>query len=153
MYLIGFKLASFGKSIPFNRRVLNLLLEALTEINVAILRTYGERVPLLYESGVVYRRESIGQEDWCDVIELLRLKYGDCEDLSCWRAAELRVRYGDSQARAFVKGPRRLPGGVLMYHIQVQRGDGRIEDPSLVLGMGQNRDRTAATYRIRRKTL
>lgn len=152
MYLIGFKLASFGHSIPFNRRLLTILLEALTEINVSILRTYGDKIPLLYKSGMRYRRESIGQEDWCDVIELIRLGYGDCEDLSCWRAAELRVRFGDPHARAFVKGPKKLPGGVLMYHIQVQRGDGRIEDPSLYLGMGQNRDRAPATYRIRQKT-
>lgn len=153
MYLIGFKLSSFGSSIPFNRRLLTILLEALTEANVAILRTFGSRVPDLYRSGMRYRRESIGQEDWCDIIELLRLGYGDCEDLSCWRAAELRVRHGDKGARAFVRGPRRLPGGVMMYHIQVQRGDGRIEDPSLLLGMGTNRDRTPATYRIRRKVV
>jgi hypothetical protein len=149
VYVIGFKLASFGKSIPFNRRALALLLEALTEINVSIFRTYGDTVPGLYESGIKYRRESIGQEDWCDVVELLRLGFGDCEDLSCYRAAELRVRHGDANARPFVKGPRKLPGGVMMYHIQVQHGDGRIEDPSLVLGMGSARDRTPATYRIR----
>lgn len=149
MYVIGFKLASFGKSIPFNRRALALLLEALTEINVSIFRSYGDKVPGLYESGIKYRRESIGQEDWCDVVELLRLGFGDCEDLSCYRAAELRVRGGDPNARPFVKGPRRLPGGVMMYHIQVQHGDGRIEDPSLSLGMGSLRDRAPATYRIR----
>src|SRR5262245_59360421 len=113
MYAIGFKLASFGRSIPLNRRILQLLLEALTEVNCAILATHPD-LPTLYESGILYRRESIGQEDWCDVVELLRLGFGDCEDLSCYRAAELRVRYGDRHARPFVKGPRKLPGGVMM---------------------------------------
>lgn len=155
MYLIGFKLGSFGESISHNREVLTALLEVLVGINVAIMRAQmgkPDEIPLLYESGMRYRRESIGQEDWCDVTELIRLGFGDCEDLACWRAAELRVRFGDPSARAFVKGPRKLPGGVMMYHIQVQNGRGGIEDPSLVLGMGRNRDRGTATYRIRQKT-
>lgn len=76
MYIIGFKLRAFGPSIPLNRRILSLLLEALTETNVAILRTQGSRIPPIYESNVRYRRESIGQEDWCDILEILRLGFG-----------------------------------------------------------------------------
>lgn len=155
MYIIGFKLRAFGPSIPLNRRILELLLEALTETNVAILRTSGSRIPDIYKSPVKYRRESIGQEDWCDILEILRLGFADCEDLSCWRAAELRVRYGEPRAKAIVRGPKKLPGGVMMYHIQVLRPDAKqkrdmLEDPSQLLGMGTNRDRTPATYRIRR---
>lgn len=152
MYIIGFKLRAFGPSIPLNRRILSLLLEALTETNVAILRTQGSRIPPIYESNVRYRRESIGQEDWCDILEILRLGFADCEDLACWRVADLRVREGELGARAFIKGPKKLPGGVMMYHIQVQRADGSIEDPSAELGMGSNRDRRPATYRIRSHT-
>jgi hypothetical protein len=154
MYIIGFKLRAFGPSIPLNKHMLEIMLDALTKMNVAILRT-SPQIPNLYESGVKYRRESIGQEDWCDIPEIIRLGFADCEDLACWRAAELQVRFGEPRARAIVRGPRKLPGGVMMYHIQTLRPDARqkkdmLEDPSKRLGMGTKRDRTPAAYRIRR---
>ena len=135
MYLIHFKLASFGKSIGLNRKILEILLRALTEIDCLILKA-DRSIPPLYRSGVVYKREAIGQEDWCDLSEVLNLGFGDCEDLACWRAAELIVRHGIA-ARPIVRGPKRLRNGVMMYHIQVQLPDGSIEDPSKKLGMGR----------------
>ncbi len=56
----------------------------------------------------------------------------NCEDLACWRAAELRVR--GIRARAFFTRDRRSDGTTL-YHIMVKLPDGRIEDPSRQLGM------------------
>lgn len=57
----------------------------------------------------------------------------NCEDLACWRAAELRVRYGIAAIPIFTCKPR--ANGGYLYHITVQLPDGRIEDPSRRLGM------------------
>lgn len=88
------------------------------------------RYPSLYRSGVRYQREPRGQEDWQTVSRTFRLKYGDCEDLAAWRAAELVVTGEDTGARAVIKRVR--PG---LIHCLVQRGSGAMEDPSRVLGM------------------
>lgn len=146
MYPISFKLGSFGPNTRLNRRILTHLLEALTAIDVDILKVSPD-LPNLYESGVRYRREPVGQEDWDDTVELYRIGYGDCEDLSATRAAELRVRHGIA-ARPIVKGPKRLPNGLMLYHIQVQLPDGSIEDPSVKLGMGSRPVSPAYTYTI-----
>ena len=57
----------------------------------------------------------------------------NCEDLACWRAAELRVRYNIAARPSFLW--RRKPTGSYLYHIQVKHPDGRTEDPSRRLGM------------------
>lgn len=57
-------------------------------------------LPLLYDSGVRYRRDRVrapnglrvAAEVWRDAGAVLARGYGDCEDLATWRAAELRVR-------------------------------------------------------------
>jgi hypothetical protein len=146
MYPISFKLGSFGPDVELNKRILGHLLEALTAIDVDILKK-NPALPGLYESGVRYRREPVGQEDWDDIVELYRIGYGDCEDLSAARAAELRVRHGIA-ARPYVKGPKRLDNGLMLYHVQVQLPDGRILDPSVKLGMGSRPVSPAYTYTI-----
>lgn len=132
LYAPHFKLRAFDTlSGPAKIDALACLLEALTLVNVAWLRERGE-VPSLYESGVLYEEEPQGRDDWQDIPETLSLRVGDCEDLACWRLAELRVRFREN-ARPFVKcavyGPRTV------YHVAVRRADGRIEDPSRILGM------------------
>ena len=57
----------------------------------------------------------------------------NCEDLSCWRAAEIIVR-DRRLAVPFFHETRRRDGGYL-FHIMVRHADGRIEDPSRILGM------------------
>ena len=52
----------------------------------------------------------------------------NCEDLACARVAKLRQR-GEHGAKPYLYHKNRL------WHVMVQRGDGRIEDPSAVLGM------------------
>lgn len=119
-----------------SQETLSLLLECLVQMNERLLRARSD-VPLLYESGVRYDPEPLGQENWQDCVTTWRRKRGDCEDLASWRAAELRVRYG-LRARCIYTW-RRLPNGVLMYHIKVEYTgpDGRTheEDPSRRLGM------------------
>ena len=95
------------------------------------------RVPGVYRAGLVYQREPLCRycEEWRDCLSVLEHGGGDCEDLACYRAAELQLR--GVRARPYVRRPRLLPGGVLLYHIQVEWPDGRIEDPSRELGMGR----------------
>lgn len=108
------------------------LLKALTLCDVDWLREHKE-APLLYKSGVHYEEEAPGRDDWQDIPTTLAMGYGDCEDLACWRAAELQVRYGIRAWPTFLW--RRRPRGGLLYHIQVLHPDGRVEDPSRRLGM------------------
>lgn len=93
-------------------------------------------MPPLYASGVRYQREKCllpGSPETCERFltyeQLLRERFGDCDDLSAARTAELIFTGEDPQARACVY---RSGAG---YHAIVVRGDGRIEDPSAILGM------------------
>ncbi|HEU5316789.1 MAG TPA: hypothetical protein VFX49_11810 [Chloroflexota bacterium] len=106
------------------------MLDALTAINVAYLRKHPE-MPRLYAAGVRYRREAPGKERWASIPVVYALRCGDCEDLACWRTAELLV--AGEKARATFTSKETATG--VLYHIKVLRQDGRVEDPSLRLGM------------------
>jgi hypothetical protein len=137
---------------------LQIALEGLTKINEWHIARNVKRVlkgadegfiPPLYLSGVVYREEAPGHEDWLDCIAVLRQGFADCEDLAAWRAAELRVAGHDvepvirwqwiprelmiAQGYPAKKLPR---DGVWLVHCVVRWPDGSIEDPSKLLGMG-----------------
>lgn len=133
---------------PITEEVLDSLLAQLTAKDERWLRL-NPHTPWFYEAGVRYQKEPPGQEKWLPIPAVLAQKWGDCEDLCCWRAGELRVR-GDQyrnhrgilvrtppeNARAFWVDhrvePTLKPG---QYHIRVERADGRVEDPSAMLGM------------------
>jgi len=134
LYRITFVLDLFKgpEEQEVSHQALRTLLMALMYVDIAWLKA-NPSAPLLYESGVRYEEEPPGQEDWQDVPTTLRMRVGDCEDLACWRAAELRVRYG-IQAFPTFTCKKRANGGYL-YHITVALPDGRIEDPSRRLGM------------------
>ena len=93
-------------------------------------------LPPLYRAGVRYRPEPRGQERWQVPSEVKRKGFGDCEDLAAWRVAELR-RKGEA-AMPYVKQT-----GARRWHAMVKRADGRLEDPSRLLGMGQGGDEMA----------
>lgn len=137
-------------------KVLQILLDALYLIDCEWLKRHPE-LPGIYELasssklGFVprpgktlgprgewmrYAQEPLGQEDWKDIPSCLRDGYADCEDLACWRAAELTVRHG-TPARPFATSKVK-PDGALLYHIKVRYPDGSEEDPSRKLGMGAN---------------
>jgi hypothetical protein len=61
----------------------------------------------------------------------------NCEDLACWRVAELRVRFGEAAQPYVTSQMLNSPehGLFTLYHIRVRRADGTIEDPSKILGM------------------
>ena len=112
-------------------RVLELLLEALIAADIEYLRACPS-APSLYESGVVYEEEPGERDNWHDIPETIGLGSGDCEDLGCWRIAELRFR-ANEHATALITW--REVGDRTVYHIAVRRADGAIEDPSRLLGM------------------
>lgn len=120
------------------RGILGPMLDAMVAINVAYLQTHPQ-TPRLYQAGVVYRRERSGIEDWRNIPRILKEKEGDCEDLACYRIAELRVYDGEPDA-TYAVTMRRRPNGHYLFHIKVKRGARMgfgYEDPSLKLGMGK----------------
>ncbi len=186
------------------------LMEALCRVNQTHLRQFEEfrkrglverNYPSVYRSGLHYETEK-GTEIWPDIPSLLMGTmgkgvyagpWGDCEDLACYRVAELRElpyhferpaswdasktevadpRYpqkadykpmpidadsmgaieawpgwkkvaGGIKAKPFAKW-RRGPKGNYHYHALTYLPDGRLEDPSLVLGMGREKEFAAA---------
>lgn len=132
-------LGSVVRSILQATATVNL---TLLQINSVAHRTSGGKVPLippLYRSGVTYREEPKNWElEHFDTIPvMLKRGWGDCDDLAPWRAAELRFTRADPCANVAVKW-KHLPSGGRLYHVVVRRGDGSIEDPSRILGMGRN---------------
>ena len=148
-HLIRFCLRAFATEAerPISHKFLRVLLNALTAIDVYYLRA-NPGCPPLYSSGVRYEEEPIGQEDWCEIQTVLQQGWGDCEDLACWRCAEIivkgeRARAHDPSAPAVHSLPifrwRRLNESTTLYHILCLHdiaGKRTIEDPSRILGMG-----------------
>lgn len=104
------------------------MLRGLQKASIANLRRV--KLPRLYQSGVIYQIEPPGRERWQLPEETYELGEGDCEDLCAWRSAELVVTGEDPKARAIIRWLR--PG---LMHCLVLRGNGKIEDPSKMLGM------------------
>jgi len=176
------------------------MMEALVRVNQTHLRQFEEfkrrglvphNYPPVYLSGLHYETEK-GTEIWPDIPSLLMGtmgrglysgNWGDCEDLACYRVAELRElpwhyerqapwnpsktecadpRFPQGEAERAASADRkpwpgwkRVKGGVrakpfakwrigpsgnFHYHALVYLPDGRLEDPSLVLGMGKERE-------------
>jgi len=65
------------------------LLNFLAQENALLLDERPE-LPLLYDSGVVYRREQ--DETWCDFLNMLVQGHEDCDGLAAARAGELLAR-------------------------------------------------------------
>lgn len=142
MYRFGIELGSWRRGMPPNvaARQIVAFCEALVLVNVTYLAT--SQVPWLYESGVRYRRdeERAGAlpDIWSDVPTILERGFGDCEDLACWRVAELRTvgrtaRIGIAAQRRPTLEP--LGWG---FHVTVEKLSGTVwktEDPSVALGM------------------
>jgi len=155
MYYPRFAIWSVGgesdaETIDLARRALFHLCLGLCRIDHDLLvsdrkRTFP-KIPPLYKAGIRYHDDShldcwkgtcrIQEDDWQDIRTCLDKKYADCEDLSCWRCAEL-----------WLEGINALPFPVLqngekneaqLWHIQVLWPNGYIEDPSVILGMNES---------------
>lgn len=106
-------------------------LEGLVQVNGLVLQK--ERIPPVYQSGAQWK--NIKHNNWRRADQISGEGWGDCEGLSSWRAAELRLTGEDEDARVGVyhTGPR-------TYHAIVVRGDDMIEDPSVLMGMKPRRN-------------
>lgn len=119
-----------------NEEGLVLLLTLLTIANLRYLQTHP-RCPRLYATKIRYERETPGKrgvhgdplhaDEWWTIPEIRRAGWGDCEDLACWRVAELRHLEG-VQARPSIREV--SPG---RWHVRVQLPNGTVEDPSAIL--------------------
>lgn len=118
--------------LPRGEKIYEHMLEGLVRVNEQLYR--DRHLPSIYTSGVRYRREPT--EVWRNAEEVLSGGWGDCEDLAAARAGELRAK-GESRAKVVVRrtGPK-------MTHALVQRGSGKIEDPSKRLGMNSSAPRS-----------
>ena len=110
--------------------ILKAMLEALILANLFYLR-HRPDTPPLYAAEVPYVVEPPGRDNWQDIPRTLALREGDCEDLACYRIAELRMQGEKAKPHVTAK----KIGTFTLFHIQVERGDGKIEDPSRILGM------------------
>lgn len=113
-------------------RAIRYMMHALVGMNVDYLLAHPE-TPTVYASGVRYKPEEADEELWADIPAVLRQGVADCEDLAAWRIADLIVREGVMAKPHVSVGY--LPDGRPLYHVRVEHPDGRIEDPSVALGM------------------
>lgn len=144
---------------------LQIALEGMAKVNEwhiaralkQAMKGQGRPIPPLYASGVRYKEDPPGEENWKDCYAVLKDGHGDCDRLAAWRTAELRVagipaepvlKWQWIPRDVFLqmqKTPkdrrewaRKLGNqkGVWMVHCLVRFPDGEIEDPSKILGMG-----------------
>jgi hypothetical protein len=143
--------------LAFHERAALRLLNWLAQENALLLRAQPE-LPLLYDSGVTYRREL--DETWCDYLHMLAQGHEDCDGLAAARSGELlargwrALRPGDEayelaqrsrpaslQAEVMLT-TRSEPDNPGLYHCIVRyRVDGQWfrDDPSARLGMYRGR--------------
>jgi hypothetical protein len=108
---------------------------ALVATNLMYLRIYPNTVPL-YRSGVYYREEQFGQEDFFDIPTVLLQGYADCEDLAAWRCAEYLSVGEPSNIVVSWEAIQHNSGDIdILFHVRVESRYG-LEDPSEILGMG-----------------
>ncbi len=113
-----------------SEKALLSLLESM--VLIARMELRANRLPPLYKAGVRYRREE-GTEIWKDPISVYKDGYGDCEDLSIWRTAELQEN--GKRASPTIRYRIDPITKTYIYHVLVLRANGKLEDPSLKLGM------------------
>lgn len=134
-----------------------LALEAVIAVNLWHIKRSlkraekGEGYPIapMYMTGVRYKEDPAGREDWRDLFSVMKRGYGDCDNLVAWRCAELRaagvaaepvIKWQHLPRELALKlgfPPRIVPsGGLSMVHCLVRFPNGHIEDPSKLLGMG-----------------
>lgn len=113
-----------------SKRYLECLCRCLVDLNLLYI-AQNPNTPTLYASGVRYRRDPPGVEDWQTIPEILDRRFADCKSLAAMRVAEILARGG----KAFVQFHWRDQNDGATWHIYVQYLDGRQEDPSALLGM------------------
>lgn len=158
--LMHVTLPAMGPHSPeFHFAPLIFLLEGMIAVNVwhitqSLKRAelgLGPAIPPLYASGVVYKEDPPGEENWGDVFYCMQMGHADCDRLVIWRCAELRCmgihaepvikwqHLTREQAAQCGYPPSKVSDeGLWMVHCSVRYPDGRVEDVSKNLGMGGN---------------
>lgn len=90
-------------------------------------------MPPLYKGKVRYRREARNRESFVDAAVVYKRGHGDCAHLAAYRVGELWAA-GEKGADIRLHW-REWDDGHRLYHVLVRRANGRIEDPSRLLGM------------------
>jgi hypothetical protein len=125
------KALSSSLEVPSSAGTYSAALEGLTGVNEVLMRR-DPSIPPLYSTGALWevRPGDPSELKWRYAPDVAGEGWGDCQDLSAYRAAELRVSGVDPKAHVRV-----YPSGPNSYHAVVARGDGSVEDPSVILGM------------------
>lgn len=115
--------------LPSSILLVEAVLEGLVIANQLLIRAGEVPASPLY-SGVRYKREGSGLEEWWIASRVLQMGHGDCEDLNSWAVAGLRETGEDSGARMVLyrTGPR-------LFHAVGMLSDGTIYDVCPALGM------------------
>lgn len=129
---LSWKLGTFGaiESRAKLARGIEGMIEALTTLNMLYLSEHPDTPPL-YQSGVRWAPEE-REEVWKDAPEVLRDGAADCEDLTAFRLAELRL--SGAEASPLVEWEE-AGDGAINFHALIVHADGSREDPSERLGM------------------
>lgn len=152
-------------NVPDHPAAIRAALTGLVVLNVETMRAVkarGHRIPSVYEAGVTFKpderkararelwldtrgpaslvwvAEPPGREWWQTWIDCLKERSGDCEDIAAFQVGYYIVEHG---LPCFVDV---IPTGRRTLHAVVRWPDGTLEDPSLVLGMPDPRDRRRA---------
>jgi hypothetical protein len=106
-------------------------LAALVRVDRMLLRE--GMVPPLYQTDVRYRQEPAGQpyEEFADALTCLERGWGDCDDLSAWRVADL-LEQGVDASLLFDAAPV-APGKRRLVHCLVRLPANGREDPSRIM--------------------
>lgn len=115
--------------------VIEAALEGLVRANLVLMET-GLVPPFPHDTNVVYRLEPAGEEDWKIASRAIHDGWADCEDIAAWCVAGLRFTGEDEGARCAI-----MRTGPTNMHCVVLQSDGAVWDPSIDLGMLDNRGR------------
>ena len=154
MFQVGFGLGLPYRDAAHTLLVTRILIDSLTAIDRAWL-LFNPHTPALYsrEAGMRYVNDPPGVENWREIGQALPLREGDCKVFTAWRAAEYQLQ-GVAARPAFgwrmvpaPEGHPQVSAGtpMLLIHFFVRLPNGRVEDPSRVLGMPVNDE---AGYRV-----
>lgn len=130
--------------VPDDIASLNRMLAVGQRLNSSLMRAAlarGVRIPSVYElhklGQLAYVPEPPGREFWQTWLDNLVRRDADCEDLAMHEASRNEVLFNNgARAECIRSSPR-------VYHAIVRHVDGRIEDPSMPLGLWK--------YRLERK--
>ena len=112
-------------------RFVGELVETMVLRNIQFLSKHP-RLQLM-QAGIVYLESTNGP--WRDVPHTLKARSGDCKSIVPWRLAELRLTGESARAQVVI-----TDDAASLFHLQVVRENGTIEDTSRLLGMGKPAD-------------